>query len=295
MQSYPQVPVTDETKVMYVPVYQPSIQHQQYPPMPPTYQPETPVVSESVKVPHNDVPFFERFWVTENGVISISVRNMTVIACLLMTLSLAANLYVACETAFECKTTNFPTISKVVGLPIWDRLACLTTTFYCMGAHQIAIRCFYKKLYGKASHQSNDWLLILGIVTTISAPLTAYFDIYDHADIHTPLSYLFFGSMSGYALILAQQLKKHKESFPKGSHPEINRTALIANLITASLAALGFFQFYDDRYVPICQWVCAALIINFFAFSIYTNEYYESIHPPTHFHQMSCEEWEIHQ
>ena len=54
-------------------------------------------------------------------------------------------------------------------------------------------------------------------------------------------------------------------------------------------------ELYDDRYVPIVQWVLAFLLINFFAFVIYTNEYYESIHPPTQFHQMSCEEWEIHQ
>ena len=185
MQNYsPPLPTLNE-RIVYVPVYSPNAAPSAYPPPPPppapmTYPPQP--VQATPSVANKDQSLFERFWVTENGVISISVRNMTIISCLLLTLNLAANLYFYCEISIEeeCTLVDFPQISDVIGLPIWDRLFCLTATFFCMGAYQISARCFYKKLYNKVSHGMNDMILTFGIITTLCLPAVAYFDITDH-------------------------------------------------------------------------------------------------------------------
>ena len=138
---YPPTTTTQNEKIVYVPVYTPNVQTEtQAPPPPLAYTPPT-VASETQSEKEEErthdtkeIPFFERFWVTENGVISVSVRNLTVIGCMILTVNLLANLYVACEYELvECTFDNFPGISSVVGLPLWDRLICLTATFYCMG------------------------------------------------------------------------------------------------------------------------------------------------------------------
>ncbi len=268
----------------------------QCPPPPPVNVNNTTGDSTSTVAIRNDVSFWERFWVTENGVISISVRNMTIIACFLLTANLIANLYFVCSWGdLTCSKENFPYPSEVVGMRYWDRLICLTATFYCMGAHQIAIRCFYKKLYGKISHPQNDFLLIVGIVTVVSTPAIAYFDMYDHVEIHSPLSYVFVGSLCAYAVLLTHHLRKHRESFPEASRSEIDRSSFVCTLIIMCLIFLAISHFNDSIYTPFLVWALLFLLINFFSFVIYTNEYYESIHPPTHFHEMGETEWEIHQ
>ena len=117
---YVQVPVTETpTQVAPQPIQTP---------LPQTQQPVAP------RRPAKSL--FEPFFVIEDGVISLSLKNLTVIGCLLISGSLLSMLYMTCTNGYLDKldcTERLPMISDVICLPIYDRIFCILTIFYTLG------------------------------------------------------------------------------------------------------------------------------------------------------------------
>jgi hypothetical protein len=74
--------------------------------------------------------YFEKFFVLQDGIISLSLRDLTLIGCILITASLGYMLYDNCENQYvECSwEKGIPMISGIICLPIYDRVACLLFT-----------------------------------------------------------------------------------------------------------------------------------------------------------------------
>jgi hypothetical protein len=158
---------------------------------------------------------FKQFYVIQDGVISLSLRDMTIAGCLAITVALLYMLYAACKDgAVECVYPVLPMISDVICLPFYDRIFCLLACYFTFATYQVDVRAFYSRLNGIATEKQNDTLLILGIVTTITLPAIGFFDEHTHGTIHNCLAILFFLSVGVYAFILGGIMEDNKIKFP---------------------------------------------------------------------------------
>mmetsp|Transcript_3547 Transcript_3547/g.2576 ORF Transcript_3547/g.2576 Transcript_3547/m.2576 type:complete len:121 (-) Transcript_3547:433-795(-) len=97
---------------------------------------------------------FNPFFYIENGIISLSLRDTTLIGCLLITVSLLYFLYATCtDGTFECSREHLPWISDTICLPFYDRIFCLFSTFMMYCCFQVDIRAFYHLLNGIATEK----------------------------------------------------------------------------------------------------------------------------------------------
>mmetsp|Transcript_9723 Transcript_9723/g.7330 ORF Transcript_9723/g.7330 Transcript_9723/m.7330 type:complete len:91 (+) Transcript_9723:199-471(+) len=88
----------------------------------------------------------------QDGVICLSLKDLTLIGCFAVTGTLLYMLYKACsEDMVECTYPVLPMISDVICLPFYDRIFCILTTFFMFTVFQADARAFYHKLQGIAS------------------------------------------------------------------------------------------------------------------------------------------------
>jgi hypothetical protein len=128
---------------------------------------------------------FDPFFIVEDGVISFSLRDLTIIGCAAISIGLVTMLYQTCTNGYlgdECDIPNWklPMVSAVVCLPIYDRIFCLLTAFFALGVHQVNIRAYFKVLYQVAPDHTNDSLFWLGIASCFSLPLIGVFDEHEY-------------------------------------------------------------------------------------------------------------------
>mmetsp|Transcript_3550 Transcript_3550/g.2580 ORF Transcript_3550/g.2580 Transcript_3550/m.2580 type:complete len:180 (+) Transcript_3550:12-551(+) len=122
-----------------------------------------------------------KFFLTQEGVISLSLRDLTLIGCLSITVSLLYMLYKACsEDMVDCEYPVLPMISGVICLPFFDRVFCILSMFFCFTVFQADARAFYHKLQGIASQSQNDWMLGMAIIAVFTLPAIGYFDEHNY-------------------------------------------------------------------------------------------------------------------
>jgi len=214
----------------------------------------------------------------ENGVISFSLRDITIVSGLSITVSLLWMLYVTCtDGTFECSLTAFPMVSNVIGLKMYDRTFLFMTTVLMFGANIGNIRAFYKKLYGVIPDGSNDLLLLLGLVASLSLPLIGIFDMYKWNQPHKVCAVLFFGCFGFYCNLLANNLYSNKDKYPADEQTSIvsmknsARTLIILLIVTGLCALL-------HGPTPPFEWALVLYYVNFFAIASYANGFYSSVH-----------------
>jgi hypothetical protein len=107
-----------------------------------------------------------RFIVDENGVIGLSLRDLTVFTCIWATVFLTSILYMSCtDGTAVCSSTHLPMISDLIKLHFYDRIFCMTVTFYCITCLSANIRAFYKKLNSVGADPSmNAFIMFVGYV-----------------------------------------------------------------------------------------------------------------------------------
>jgi hypothetical protein len=91
------------------------------------------------------------FFVVDDGIISFSLRDLTIVSTIVISTAFMAMLYTACSNELlECSIFGemivIPTISDVIALPIFDRIFILLNTIYFMGVVQVSVRAYYKLL-----------------------------------------------------------------------------------------------------------------------------------------------------
>jgi hypothetical protein len=158
---------------------------------------------------------FRNFFVSQDGVISLSLKSLTLVGSISITVALLTMLFLACKNGqVKCDWRyHSPMVSDVICLPMMDRVWCILTTFFSLSVMQVNIRAEYKRLHGIASSKQNDHLIWIGAVTCISFPLIGYFDEHNYSTIHGLVSGTFFLATAAYGHKLSNQLWKHRAHF----------------------------------------------------------------------------------
>ena len=222
--------------------------------------------------------WFAPFFIVENGVVSFSLRDITLVSGLSITVALLWMLYVTCtDGTFECSLTQFPMVSNVIGLKMYDRTFLFMTSFLMFGANIGNIRAFYKKQYGVVPDGSNDLLLLLGLVASLSLPLIGVFDMYKWKLPHAVCAVLFFGCFGFYCNILASNLYAHRDRFPAEEQASISSMKTHARTLMILLVLTGLSALLHGPTAPI-EWALVLYYVNFFGIASYANSFYSSVH-----------------
>lgn len=76
------------------------------------------------------------FYVIDDGVISLSLKTMTIVYGLAISITLLAELIVTCtDGTFTCTLDEFPMVSTVIALEMYDRIFILLTAIFMFGVH----------------------------------------------------------------------------------------------------------------------------------------------------------------
>lgn len=226
--------------------------------------------------------WFKKFFVIEEGVISLSLRELTVLLSMGISATLLIMGYQACtDGTFECNMQTFPMISDVIiSNEMYNRIFILLTTILMFGVQQVNIRAFYKKLYGIIPAGKNDFLFDLGLASCVALPFVGIFDEIEWMPMHFLSAGIFFGCFGIYCVLLARYLYNNKERFPEREHASIDSMiwhtwglmAVLLTFVTSPL--LG----YRAWLCPVAEWATVLYYANFFAIAANTNGFYESIH-----------------
>ncbi len=157
---------------------------------------------------------YDSIFVIEDGVISISLKSMSLLFSVLMTGGLLLGLYLYCG-ANECSQTVFPMVEDTL---IFDeqanRIFLFITTCFMWGVHQANIRAFYRMMYNIISEKENDFLLVLGLLQCVSLPCCAIFDKNNLPILNKAAALVLFASAGSYMFILSYQMNKNLDKFP---------------------------------------------------------------------------------
>ncbi len=227
--------------------------------------------------------WFSQFFAFEDGVISLSLKSLTIWMSLILSLTLILELFQTCLAGtFECSIHDFPMISTVVRQEMYDRIFILQTSVYMFGVQQVNLRAFYKKLYGLIPDQQNDLMLCLGLVTCFSLVLIGIFDEKMWSQIHGVIAGAFFVSFGLYAYLLGRSLKANIDRFPASQHKAINKLYNASSWVMVGLVVFltSVYLVKSDTPTPFFEWVVVLYFLNFFALTGLDNEFYESVHQP---------------
>ena len=226
--------------------------------------------------------WFSKFFILEDGVISLSLRDMTVILSLGMSATLLVMGYLSCtDGTFVCNTKTFPMISDVIiAKEMYNRTFLLMTTIIMFGVQQVNIRAFYKKLYGIIPDGNNNFLFDLGLISCFALPMIGIFDEKNYITMHCISAGFFFGCFGIYCVLLGRYLWNNRDKFAASEQRSIsimvwNTWGLIAVLV---LFGVSTQLPHTTALCPLSEWALVLYYANFFAIASYTNEFYDSIH-----------------
>lgn len=171
-------------------------------------------------------------------------------------------------------------VSAVIGLPIFDRVASLTFTFYAFTVMQTNVRCYFKMLNGIANPCKNDLMLVLGILASIFMVSIPIFDMYEWSSIHNPCAAIFFSTALIDSLMYSYEMTKHKDKFPNEDHSTIDRLAPLSWITLGSAIACGIsIGLWGTHHWagPFFEWTTVGLLLNYYLVIQFTNPYLSSI------------------
>jgi len=152
----------------------------------------------------------------DNGIISVSLKFVTLASCVAITAALLLMLKGACEYTepqlFDC-ATRIPMISSVICLPGYSRIISLLFMFFSYAVQQQNLRANYKKLYGKIDQSTNDFLFWTGVVSVVSLPAIAFFDEHILMAVHGVIAVFIFFSIGIYAWVYSDTTVKNRAKF----------------------------------------------------------------------------------
>ena len=214
----------------------------------------------------------------EDGVISFSLKGMSILFSLLISVTLLYMLYASCsDGTFECDLKDFPMVSNVIALEMNTRIFLLLTCIFMFGVNQVNIRAFYKKLYGYISNGHNDTIYYVGLVSLVTLPLIGIFDMHQWKTPHAILAVAFFGSFGAYAVMVSNAMYTNIDKFPSNQQQSIKT---LKNSTTGLMISLGLLAVSALLHgpTPLFEWITVLYYLNFFAIMAFTNDFYDSIH-----------------
>ncbi|CDW77397.1 UNKNOWN [Stylonychia lemnae] len=227
--------------------------------------------------------FYSSFYIEKDGVISLSLKDMTILCNMIITCALLGMLYESCKAGtFVCEYGRFPYISEIIKQTMYVRIYIFLTAVYMFGVHQLNIRAFHKKLHGVITRFHNDIIMHVGFASTLALPLIGLFDMDLWPASHGMISLIFFLTFGGYCIMLSQALSSNIDKFPESDQRGIKiiRWASYGLFFTI----LAFFVAF--KYVPLgptayIEWFMTLYFINIFTITSFTNQFYDSVHDPS--------------
>ncbi|CDW79479.1 UNKNOWN [Stylonychia lemnae] len=226
--------------------------------------------------------FYSKFYIEKDGVISLSLKDLTIICNMILTGALLGMLFTSCQTGlYVCEYGSFPYISQIIKEPIYVRIYIFLTTIYMFGVHQLNIRAFHKKLHGVISKFHNDMIMHLGLISTVTLPLIGLFDMDLFPASHGIFALYFFLTFGGYCIMLSSALSTNIDKFPDSDHFGIiiikyASYGLFVTIITY-LVAFSYIPVGPTAYI---EWFMVLYLVNIFTIASFTNQYYDSVHDP---------------
>jgi hypothetical protein len=221
----------------------------------------------------------------EDGVISVSLRNLTIFCSLLITATLLLILYASCNDGtgnYVCTLEKWPMISDVINQEMYNRTFILLTAIFMFGVQQVNLRAFYKMMYGKISNGRNDTMMWFGIISMVGLPMVGIFDESMWKTLHGISAGMFFVGFMIYARLLACAMHEVRDQFDQPTQTAI--ASMYSNVTTLILVTLGFFVSLGLKgsggITAILEWATGIYFVNFFSIASFANPFYDSVHEP---------------
>ena len=131
-------------------------------------------------------------------------------------------------------------------------------------------------------HATNDYLLLLGIITCVCVPAITFFDDENFKVLHGIIASGAFLGGAFYANALSKTMIAHRKLFDLATQTEIATASKLAVTINATLGSfLMSMTLYGSGYwsTSMFEWLLTFQIFNYFALTSFTNSYYQTVHP----------------
>ena len=229
--------------------------------------------------------WFDKWFVTEEGVIEVSLKDMTIVGGFIITGTLVAILIASCNDGtgnYKCTIAEWPMISDVICQEMYNRVFILLTAIFMFGIQQANLRAFYKQLYGKISNGRNDTMFWIGIVSMAALPLIGIFDEKLWTKIHGITAGIFFGCFMLYSRLMGNALHETRAQFPQEEQAAIDSIYKnISGLMWTTLAfGVSIALFGSGGISAILEWATVFYFINFFGIASFANPYYDAVRQP---------------
>jgi len=216
------------------------------------------------------------------GSISISLLSLTTIGCLLINGFLLACIYLNCSNAWgDCSwvgiVPDLPSISSCICHPFVDRVCMFVFTFFSLTVFQTDMRAIYKNLHGKVSKGQNEGMLVLGVLTTISLPCIAYFDMHNYGFFHYVFAITFFGTCFFYIWFVVGFMVKYKDQFRQEDQRPIRQANRFRWIMLASAVFYGYTKLFYDTHSDFYEWVIVFMYLNALSIINLTNDFIDTV------------------
>jgi Frag1/DRAM/Sfk1 family len=221
----------------------------------------------------------------EDGVISVSLRNLTIVSALSITLALILILIASCNDGtgrYVCTIQKWPMISDVINQEMYNRTFILLTAIFMYGVQQVNLRAFYKMCYGKVNNGRNDTMMYIGIASMVALPMVGIFDESMWKVLHGLSAGVFFIGFMIYARMLACSLHNVKDQFDTQTQANIdNMYNHVTGLILTTLGfGISMALKGAGGITAILEWATTFYFVNFFSIASFANDFYDSVHEP---------------
>lgn len=219
----------------------------------------------------------------EEGVISLSLRSLTLVFSSIVTVTLLCILVASCNDGtgqYVCTLQDWPMISDVINQEMYTRIFILETVIFMFSVQQANVRAYYKQLYGKIDESRNSCIMNWGIVAMVALPLIGIFDESRWTTVHGIMAGIFFGCFMIYSRQLSVALNEVKDQFDENTQKAIGTmyTHVTGIIVTTLLFGASMAYKGHGGITAIFEWIAVLYYLNFFQLASNANPYYDSVH-----------------
>jgi len=224
---------------------------------------------QPVKVVAEEKSSFSQWFVVEDGLISLSLKQLTIFGSALVTATLLLILVASCNDGtgqYVCTFEQWPMISDVINQEMYTRVFILITAVFMFSVQQVNVRAFYLELNGKIDDSRNFNIMLFGIVSLLALPLIGIFDESRWTSVHGFCAGIFFGCFMIYGRLLSIALNEVKSQFDQQTQQAIDKmyTHVTGIIVTTVLFGVSYYLKGHGGITAILEWAAVLYYLNFF-------------------------------
>ena len=225
---------------------------------------------------------FSQWFVVEDGLISLSLKRLTIFFSATFTAMLLLILVASCNDGtgqYVCTLAQWPMVSDVINQEMYTRMFILMTAMFMFSVQQVNVRANYLMLNGKIDESRNRTIMYMGIVSMLALPLIGIFDESMWTSVHGICAGIFFGFFMLYGRQLSVALEEVKGQFDEQTQVAIGKMYkhVTGVIVTTVLFGVSFYLKGHGGITAIFEWAAVLYYLNFFQIVSLANPYYESV------------------